>query len=151
MTTEQTRIIKFAMKSFASACTSTYVKRKLLEEGQGLTLAKALEIAENCEKVNTQLAAMSLEGQRLEEKEEDSASVNRIEEKKRVLYKSPATDVAESDISAETKSVQQEAISVINAGLKDIFKSAAKRSINVKQDQRTPSAIGTPRQVPQTW
>lgn len=64
-------------------CTSTYVKRKLLEEGQGLTLAKALEIAENCEKVNTQLAAMSLEGQRLEEKEEDSASVNRIEEKKR--------------------------------------------------------------------
>lgn len=64
-------------------CTSTYIKRKLLEEGQGLTLPKALEIAENCEKVNTQLAAMSPEGQRLEEKEKDSASVNRIEGKRR--------------------------------------------------------------------
>ena len=29
-------------------CTSTYIKRKLLEERQGLTLARALEIAENC-------------------------------------------------------------------------------------------------------
>ena len=34
-----------------SKCTSTYIKRKLLEEGQGLNLDKALEIAENCEKV----------------------------------------------------------------------------------------------------
>ena len=33
-------------------CTNTYIKRKLLEEGQGLTLARALEIAENCEKVD---------------------------------------------------------------------------------------------------
>ena len=29
-------------------CTSTYIKRKLSEEGQGLNLHKALEIAENC-------------------------------------------------------------------------------------------------------
>ena len=28
-------------------CSNTYIKRKLLEAGQGLTLAKALEIAEN--------------------------------------------------------------------------------------------------------
>ena len=34
-------------------CTSSYIKRKLLEEGQGLSLARALEIAENCEKVNS--------------------------------------------------------------------------------------------------
>lgn len=34
-------------------CTSSYIKRKLLEEGQGLSLAKALEIAENCEKGNS--------------------------------------------------------------------------------------------------
>ena len=45
-----------------SKCTSTYIKRKLLEEGQGLNLDKALEIAENCEKVDTQLAAMATEG-----------------------------------------------------------------------------------------
>ena len=48
-------------------------KRKLLEEGRGITLAKALEIAENCEKVDSQLAAMSLGGKR-----EDSATANRI-------------------------------------------------------------------------
>ena len=53
-------------------CTNTYLKRKLLEEGSGLTLAKTLQIAENCE-VDSQLAAMSLE-----EKEENSESVNRI-------------------------------------------------------------------------
>ena len=55
-------------------CTSTYIKRKLLEERQGLTLARALEIAQNCEKVDAQLAAMTIE-----EKGENSASVNRIE------------------------------------------------------------------------
>ena len=64
-------------------CTSTYIKRKLLEEGQGLTLNKALEIAENCEKVDTQLAAMATGGQGVKVKEEDPANVNRIEEKKR--------------------------------------------------------------------
>ena len=52
--------------------TNTYLKRKLLEEGSGLTLAKTLQIAENCE-VDSQLAAMSLE-----EKGENSESVNRI-------------------------------------------------------------------------
>ena len=63
-------------------CTSTctYIKRKLLEEDQGLTLEKAFEIAENCD---TQLAAMATEGQEAKVKEEDSASANRIEENKR--------------------------------------------------------------------
>ena len=55
-------------------CSNTYIKRKLLEAGQGLTLAKALEIAENCEKVDTQLASMTPGG-----KGEAPASVNRIE------------------------------------------------------------------------
>ena len=36
------------------------IKRKLLDKG--LNLDKALEIAENCEKVDTQLAAMATEG-----------------------------------------------------------------------------------------
>ena len=43
-------------------CTSTYIKRKLLEEGQGLTLTRSHEIAENGEKVDSQLAAMTLDG-----------------------------------------------------------------------------------------
>ena len=64
-------------------CTSTYIKRKLLEEGQGLTLNKALEIAGNCEKVDTQLAAMATEGQGAKVKEVGTANVNRVEEKKR--------------------------------------------------------------------
>ena len=76
-TTEQTRTIKSAMKSSASATVGT--SSKLLEEGQGLTLEKVLEIAENCEKVDTQLAAMTTEEQRAIRKEEDAASINRIE------------------------------------------------------------------------
>ena len=59
-------------------CSNTYIKRKLLEEGRGLTLAKALEIAENCEKVDTQLAAMSLE-----RKEENPAVIRHIRETRR--------------------------------------------------------------------
>ena len=59
-------------------CTSTCIKRKLLEERQGLTLSRALEIAENCEKVDAQLATMTIE-----EKRENSASVNRIKGTKR--------------------------------------------------------------------
>ena len=62
---------------------STYIKQKLLEEGQGLNLDKTLKITENCENVDTQLAAMATEGQGVKAKEEDSANVNRIEEKKR--------------------------------------------------------------------
>lgn len=56
-------------------CTNTYNKKKRLEEGPGLTLAKVLEIAENYEKVNTQLAAMSQEG-----KKEDPAVISHIKE-----------------------------------------------------------------------
>lgn len=59
-------------------CTNTYIKWKLLEDGQGLTLARALEIAENCEKVDSQLAAMTPE-----RKGEGATSVNRIEGTKR--------------------------------------------------------------------
>lgn len=46
-------------------------------------LEKALEIAENCEKVDTQLAAMATEVPGVKGREEDSANVNRIEDKKR--------------------------------------------------------------------
>jgi hypothetical protein len=41
-----------------SRCTSEYVRRKLLEEGSALTLARALEIAAQCERVEQQMAAM---------------------------------------------------------------------------------------------
>lgn len=44
-------------KEILYKCTSTYSKRTFLE-GHGLTLANTLEIAENCEKFNTQCAAM---------------------------------------------------------------------------------------------
>ena len=54
-----------------------------MEEGQGLNLDKALEIAENCEKVDTQLAAMATERPGVKGKEEVSANVNRIEDKKK--------------------------------------------------------------------
>ena len=53
----------------------TYIKRKLLEEGRDVTLSRALEIAENCDKVDTQLAARSLE-----KNGEDPAVKRRIKE-----------------------------------------------------------------------
>ena len=37
-------------------CTSTYIKRKFLEEGQGLNLTRTLEVAAKCEKIEIQLA-----------------------------------------------------------------------------------------------
>lgn len=43
-----------------SKCCSEYVRRKLLEEGPHLTLARALEVASQCERVEEQLAAMSM-------------------------------------------------------------------------------------------
>ena len=51
------------------------------------------------------------------------------------LLKSTGIDVAELGISAETQSVQQEVTSATNAVTKDIFKSVARRSISVRQDQ----------------
>lgn len=45
-----------------SKCTSEYVRRKLLEEGSGLTLARALELAAQCERVESQMAAMRASG-----------------------------------------------------------------------------------------
>ena len=39
--------------------TSEYLRRKLLEEGRGLTLAVTLEIAARCESIEEQLASMS--------------------------------------------------------------------------------------------
>ena len=55
-------------------CTSTYIKRKLLEEGQGLNLTRTLEVAAKCGKIETQLAALSVKG-------EESESINRINER----------------------------------------------------------------------
>lgn len=40
-------------------CKSDYIRRKLLEEGQDLTLARTLQIADQCEKVEAQMAALS--------------------------------------------------------------------------------------------
>ena len=54
-------------------CPSTCIKRKLLEEGQGLNLTRTLEVATKCEKIETQLAALSVKG-------EESESINKIDE-----------------------------------------------------------------------
>ncbi len=53
-------------------CTSNYTRRKLLEEGPTLTLARALEIGELCEGIETQMAAMS--------NGKDAGTVNRVSE-----------------------------------------------------------------------
>ena len=55
-------------------CTSTYIKQKLLEEGLGLNLPRTLEVAAKCEKIESQLAALSI-------KAEESESINKINER----------------------------------------------------------------------
>ena len=59
---------------FKNKCTSTYIKRKLLEEGHGLNLTRTLEVTSKCEKIKTQLAALSVKGK-------ESESINRINER----------------------------------------------------------------------
>ena len=39
-------------------CPSTYIKRRLLEEGDGLTLVRTLTLAAQCEKIETQISSM---------------------------------------------------------------------------------------------
>ena len=117
-----------------------------------------LEIAKNCKKVDTQLAAMTIEG-----KGEISASVNRIEGTKRshgknqsqgtnnTKHEKTCTNVVEPDILVVIPTVQQEVISVIDVGWKDIFKSSARQSRKVKQGKSKQRATGTPREVLQIW
>ncbi|XP_014678291.1 PREDICTED: uncharacterized protein LOC106818084 [Priapulus caudatus] len=45
--------------SVLSKCSSDYVRRKLLEEGQALTLGRAIQVADQCEMVEGQMAALS--------------------------------------------------------------------------------------------
>ena len=47
-------------------CTSTCIKRKLLEEGQGLNLNRTLEVAAQCKKFETQQAVLSVKGEETE-------------------------------------------------------------------------------------
>jgi len=56
-------------------CRSDYVKRKLLEEREELTLARTLEIAEQCESVDHQMFHLSVS----EPSKEDA---NRVYEKR---------------------------------------------------------------------
>ena len=58
-------------------CKSDYLRRKLLEEGPKLTLKRTLELAQQCDKVEEQLAAMSLSKEKGKETEEVS-DVNRV-------------------------------------------------------------------------
>ena len=57
-------------------CTSEYIKRKLLEETEALTLARALAVAEKCERVEHQMMLLSVHS-----KTKDPESVNKVGEK----------------------------------------------------------------------
>ena len=43
-----------------SKCKSDYVRRKLLETGDELTLEKTLKVADKCEKIEMLMAALSV-------------------------------------------------------------------------------------------
>ena len=56
-------------------CTSDYIRRKLLEEGPTLTLARALEIGEQCEGIEAQMAVLATTPSG-----KDTGTVNRVSE-----------------------------------------------------------------------
>ena len=60
-----------------SKCTSAYVRRKLLEDGPGLSLARTLAAAAQCERVEEQLAAMSVTGENKEWKRVNRISITK--------------------------------------------------------------------------
>ena len=85
-------------------CTSSYVRRKLLEEGDTLTLARTLELASQCERIEEQMAAMSL----TEEKREptvygrDTEAVHRVAQKGG-KYSTPRGKTAEKEEGATSE------------------------------------------------
>ena len=124
-----------------------------MEERQGLTLARALEIAENCEIVDTQLAAMTIE-----EKGESSPSVNRLEGTKRGHGK--------RNQSRDTKSGREKTCYLYfgrdsncparghfchRCGLEGHFREQCKTKQKGKAGKSKPKATGTPREVLQIW
>ena len=125
-----------------------------MEEGQGLNLDKALEIAENCEKVDTQLAAMATEGQGVKAKEEDSANVNRIEDKRRgpgmnsqlTCYRCGRTGHLSKDPNCPARGQLCR-----KCGLEGHFQERYKTNTNVREEKENPSTNGTPRETPQLW
>ena len=61
-----------------SKCKSDYVRRKLLEAGDELTLAKAMKVADKCEKVESQMAALSVKGKTYQ----SDTTVNMVSDRK---------------------------------------------------------------------
>lgn len=102
-------------------CESLYVKRKLLEEGQGLTLARTLQIAQQCESVESQMAAMTLKND-----ESQSEQINRVARDSTSGERQPArgdaTDVVKRDISRVILNAQPKGNRVATAGERTILK-----------------------------
>jgi len=67
-----------------SRCASDYVKRKLLEEGGSLNLVKTLQVANQCELVETQMATMSgVKQETVHRVEEKNSKFGRTEKNKK--------------------------------------------------------------------
>ena len=85
----------------------------------------------------------------IEEKEENSATVNRIEGTKR--GHGNRSQSRGTKTGREKTCQQQDVNSVIDVGWKDIFKSSAGQSRKMKKSKNKPEATGTPTEVVQIW
>ena len=159
MPTKKTPTTKYVMKSCVNV--RLHIKKgKLLEEGQGLTLARNLEIAENFEKVDSQLAAMKLNG-----KGEGAMSVNRIDETKSDSRDRKQSTGATGNSREQTcyrcgrfghfgrdPGCPAKGKTCRKCGLKDHFEpSARQEQSKARRDKDRPAATGIVIETQQTW
>ena len=119
-------------------CCSDYLRRKLLEAGQELTLARTLDLAGQCEEVEMQMAKLSVDpvdpsSGHVNRVTRESGKLNGPKSRTRVgqqpqIGTTAATDVANWDISAATRHVQHVAKHAANVEEKIILLWFARQS-----------------------
>jgi len=90
-------------------CTSSYLRRKLLEEGETLTLARTLEIANQCEKIEVQMTGLEEKTASQTGERDIDHPRKRIEETNHLAshLADHVIAVGTQDIMVETPSVQR--------------------------------------------
>ena len=124
-----------------SKCKSSYIKRKLLEEGQDLDLQKTIEIATQCERIESQMRELSVSAPK---EASDAGQVNRLYHKENKFKEGRnmkgllaavvirhVTGAGVQVILVGTQRVQQEARRVVSVKVKITSKASVRLNLTV--------------------